>query len=321
MSDGNAELINNTVLGNGSLSNNPGTHYEGNIVMGDRSATNNQNNFNFNRIIGSDSGNGAGTDVTNNYVMGNGAGNGYGNGATNNIAFGTGAGNNINANNTVAMGTNARAAGNSGIAIGDSSFAAGPNDTALGAGATVTADHSTALGAGAVADKENLVAVGTTGDTYRTPGITSQKSKDRQSGSLEVVTSDAGGNLATDGGEIFNRLDENDKRLDNAFRRIGQSDAGVALALAAVNPDLVDGERFGVSANWGTFEGSNAFGMGFQGVLGHDWLAQGDRWAITGGFGVGFVDGNDGDDVWGGRVGGQWTWGHKAVAYATPPLK
>ena len=133
---------------------------------------------------------------------------------------------------------------------------------------------------------------------------------------------------ATDGGQIFNRLNDNasaidnaNQRIDQAFRRIDKNDAGVALALAAVNPDLVDGERFGVSANWGTFEGSNAFGMGFQGVLGHDWLAQGDRWAVTGGFGVGFVDGNDGNDVWGGRVGGQWTWGHKAVAYATPPLK
>jgi hypothetical protein len=95
-----------------------------------------------------------------------------------------------------------------------------------------------------------------------------------------------------------------------------------------VGPDLVANERFGVSASWGNFDGENAFGMGFTGVV-----AQGDsggRFAVTGGFGVGFADDNNngfnngfnnggGDDnVWGGRVGGQWTWGHKAAAYALP---
>jgi hypothetical protein len=40
------------------------------------------------------------------------------------------------------------------------------------------------------------------------------------------------------------------------------------------------------------------------------------------GFGVGFEDGNNngfhgssGDDVWGGSVGAQWTWGRKPVPY------
>jgi hypothetical protein len=118
---------------------------------------------------------------------------------------------------------------------------------------------------------------------------------------LEVVTSDAAGNLATDGGSIFRRLDENE--------------AGVALALAVVGPDLTRDERFGISANWGIFEGANAFGMGVEGVVGHDWITKGDRVAITGGWGVGFTDG-DGDDVFGGRVGAQWTWGRSADAYA-----
>jgi len=158
-----------------------------------------------------------------------------------------------------------------------------------------------------------LVAIGTTNDTYRTPGITSSLSRSRQSGPLEVVTSDANGNLATDNGQIFNEL-------NSAFRRIDENEAGVALALAAVNPDLVDGERFGITANWGGFEGSNAFGMGFEGVLGHNWITQGDRIAVTGGFGVGFVNG-DGDDVFGGRVGAQWTWGRNAAAYAVAPVR
>ena len=76
-----------------------------------------------------------------------------------------------------------------------------------------------------------------------------------------------------------------------------------------------------MSANYGNFEGSNAFGMGFEGVLGYDMLTRGDRIALTGGFGVGFQDGdnlsnsNSDDDVWGGRVGAQWTWGRKPVPY------
>ena len=101
------------------------------------------------------------------------------------------------------------------------------------------------------------------------------------------------------------------------------------MALAATGPDLAGSERFGVSANWGNFEGSNAFGMGFEGVLGYDMLTGGDRIALTGGFGVGFADssnnnnfghsfGSSDDDVWGGRIGAQWTWGRKAVPYAMP---
>ena len=190
---------------------------------------------------------------------------------------------------------------------------------ALGSDAKVLADHSTAIGADAVATEDHQMVFGTKNDTYTAPGITSGLSKNRQSGPLEVVTSDAGGNLATDGGSIFNQLNRLNRRSDQAF-------AGVALALAANGPDLAGSERFGVSANWGNFEGSNAFGMGFEGVLGYDMLTSGDRIALTGGFGVGFTDnsnnnnfghsfGSSDDDVWGGRVGAQWTWGRKAVPY------
>jgi trimeric autotransporter adhesin len=81
------------------------------------------------------------------------------------------------------------------------------------------------------------------------------------------------------------------------------------MALATQNPDLTGNERFGITANWGTFEGANGFGMGLEGVLAHDLLTRGDRVAVTGGWGVGFAEGR-GDDVFGGRVGMQWTWGN-----------
>ena len=113
---------------------------------------------------------------------------------------------------------------------------------AVGAGATVTASGSTALGAGAVASLPNQFVMGTASDTYQAPGITSSLSKSRQSGPLQVVTSDADGNLATDGGFILNQLTNLSKQTD-------QNQAGIAMAIAMVNPDLTGHERFGITAN------------------------------------------------------------------------
>ena len=319
--DGSAHVTDNFIVGDDSGSYNY-DHVQGNAIIGSYSGSNNGDYFNYNTIIGSYSGDFAGYGVEDNVVFGSNSGNGYGDYSNNNyvlgnysgndvtgennIAIGTNTGNNITASNTVAIGTNAQARGDAGIAIGDNAYAAGPNDTALGANASVTADHSTALGADAQATESNQVAIGTKNDTYTTPGITSKLSRERQSGPLQVVTSDANGNLATDNGEIFKQLDKNRE--------------GVALALAAVNPDLTGNERFGVSANWGGFDGANAFGMGFEGVLGHNFITQGDRVAVTGGFGVGFADG-EADDVWGGRVGAQWTWGAAPAPVGPVALK
>jgi hypothetical protein len=122
------------------------------------------------------------------------------------------------------------------------------------------------------------------------------------------VTSDANGNLATDGGDIF-------RRLKNVEGDVDEARSGVALAISIENPDLTGNERFGVAMNYGNFEGASALSWSAMGVLGYDVLSRGDRVAVSGGFGVGFEDGNNGDDVWGGRVGAQWTWGRKPVPY------
>jgi trimeric autotransporter adhesin len=242
-----------------------------------------------------------------------------------------------------AFGTGARAIGTVNTAVGFASYAVSPGATAVGAGATATYSNATALGTntgafnegsvaigtdasgnGAVSNLRNEVVIGTENHTYTTPGITSKLSRNRQSGPLEIVTSDKNGHLATDNGNVFNQLNSVGNDVDKAR-------AGVALAIAMEGPDLTGNERFGVSASWGNFDGENAFGMGFIGVLGENWLTTGGRFAVTGGFGVGFTDDNNSgfnngfhsgssdDNVWGGRVGGQWTWGHRATAYAVPP--
>jgi hypothetical protein len=148
----------------------------------------------------------------------------------------------------------------------------------------------------------NQFVMGTSSETYKAAGITSGLSKERQSGPLEIVTTDAAGNLASDGGSVFQELDRLRAQDQRLRKDINTVESGVAVALSAVGPDLTGAERFGLSLNWGGFEGSSAIGGGVTGVV---YQGVTSRLALTGGLGVGV----NGDDAVGGRVGGQWTWG------------
>ena len=125
--------------------------------------------------------------------------------------------------------------------------------TALGAHAVVEHDHSTAVGADSKSTDDHQLALGTKDDTIRAEGITSEKSKARQQGPVEVVTSDSGGRLATDGGEIFSRLDKHQ-------RQIGENSEGVAIAMSMPDAFLDSTENFSIAAGFGGFEGESAFG-------------------------------------------------------------
>ena len=94
------------------------------------------------------------------------------------------------------MGTMA-SAGNAGVAFGDGTTATGANSAALGVGANATFANSSAIGTGATATRPNQQVFGTASNTYTAPGITSAASKAAQSGPLQVVTTDAAGNLGT----------------------------------------------------------------------------------------------------------------------------
>jgi len=215
---------------------------------------------------------------------------------------------------TTAVGVNAIAdSGNNSIALGANSIARGVGNTTLGANARVGefggVTQSTAIGANAVATLNNQFVMGTSSETYKAPGITSNLSTSRQSGPLQIVTSDSSGNLASDGGAVFsqlNQLQNNDtkifRELDKLHSDVDTVESGVAIALSAVGPDLTGSERFGLSLNWGGFEGASAIGGGATGVV---YQGYSNRLAVTGGVGVAL----DGEDAVGGRVGGQWTWG------------
>jgi hypothetical protein len=251
-------------------------------------------------------GNPAGYALFNTAVGYNSTAAGYLNSASGSFSTAVGVGNSASGVASYAVGYGNSAFGTNARATGAFNTAVGTNTQATNAGSVAIGTDSD--GDGAQSTLENEFVLGTDDHTYTAPGITSSQSRARQSGPLEVVTSDAEGHLATDGGEIFNRLDGADKRLDEA-------ESGIALAISMEDPDLVDGERFGVRVNYGNFEGANALSWTFAGVLGRDVFRAGDRIAIGGGFGVGFEE-NNGDDVWGGRVGAQWTWGHAPASVA-----
>ncbi|MFP3944857.1 MAG: hypothetical protein ACLFWF_13245 [Alphaproteobacteria bacterium] len=190
-------------------------------------------------------------------------------------------------------GNGTTAGGGLSTAVGADAVASGDLSTAVGAFSSATAPGSTALGSGATATLPNEFVLGTSGNTYTAPGITSRLSKIRQSGPLELVTTDAAGHLASDGGAVF--------------EAVGEVQAGVALALALESPDLAPTESFAVRAGYGNFEGdSHAFGLSAIGSL----TAAGQRWTWDAGFGAGWADfaGRDSEATWGGRAGLQWAW-------------
>ena len=138
---------------------------------------------------------------------------------------------------------------------------------------------------------------GTVNETYTTPGITSDLSSARQTGPLQLVTTDANGNLAADGGD--------------AFKAIAANQAGIAIALSLQAPSLTTGEKFGLRLGYGSFAGnSSAFGLSAIGVLCQGCFTRNDRLALDGGIGVGSSSYKtyDQTNVTAGRVGVQWTW-------------
>jgi hypothetical protein len=209
---------------------------------------------------------------------------------------------------SVAIGNEAIARGTGSVAIGDNAETGTtgvgvPNATAVGRNTAAQATGSVAIGAdsggnGAVASLQNEFVLGTANHTYTAGGITSGVSRDRQSGPLEVVTTDSQGHLASDGGEIFSKL--------------GEHGAGIAIAVAMENPDLVGAETFGLAANIGFFDGNTALALSAMGVIGHNFMGGNERWAVSGGVGVSLNEnefgGQDADRTVAGRAGIQVSW-------------
>lgn len=210
----------------------------------------------------------------------------------------TGVNSNVTGDSNVALGDTVNVTGNRAVAVGNNATVNADDATSIGTNAQANAAGSAAYGEGAVANQTQQQVFGTQANTYTTPGITSGLSRARQSGQLEVATSDANGNLATDGGMIFETLSENQ--------------AGIAIAMGLEMPSLNAEESFGMALNWGIFEESQALCFSAMGVAARDVFVDGDRIALTGGFGISLQEesfgGHSTSSSSGGRVGIQLSW-------------
>ncbi len=152
---------------------------------------------------------------------------------------------------SIAIGLGASSTGSVSLGTGASSANGG---TAIGDGSSATFVNSSAFGGGAAATRADQVVVGTLSNTYTLPGITSAPSMAAQSGPIEVVTTDAAGNFATDGGSIFSDIAKNG-------RDIRDNKEGIAMAFALQAPYVAPGMTFAMSGGYGNFEGSSALAL------------------------------------------------------------
>ena len=132
---------------------------------------------------------------------------------------------------------------------------------------------------------------GTDTSTYTAPGITSAASRAAQTGPREIVTTDAGSNLASDtlGGLGLATVDQ-----------LGRTNQGVAMAMAlsGIPTILPTDTTYAIAANWGTFDGENAVSVGGSARLI-------DNVFINGGGAIG-TGGRSGNA--GGRAGVTFAW-------------
>jgi hypothetical protein len=171
------------------------------------------------------------------------------------------------------------------------------NATAIGNGATVAAPfaNSTALGAGATASNNNQLVFGTGNESITAPGMNSSLSRSRQAGLLGVVTSDNAGNLASDGGALY--------------QQVATIKAGAAIAMALSDPFLTGSDQFGIKLNYGTYAGANAVGLSAAGLLARGLFNMKNQLVATGavGYGSASVNGYQ-QNLVGGHAGLQLTW-------------
>jgi len=220
-----------------------------------------------------------------------------------------GLGNTVNATNAVVMGNSNTVTGANGIAIGNGSSVAGANGVAIGTSASAGFANSAAVGNGATATRANQQVFGTASNTYTMSGVTSAASAAAQTGPTQIVTSDAGGNLATttlaglglassaDISAINSQLAGINNRLDDLTNRTNKAYTGVAMAFAMAGvPTLMPNENFAITMNWGNFQSAN--GLALNAAVRLDNHVQ-----LNGGIGYGANQ-----NLVGGRVGLRFGW-------------
>jgi len=154
----------------------------------------------------------------------------------------------------------------------------------MGNGAEAAHANGTAIGAGAKTERDNQMVFGTKSNTYTMGGLTSEASKAAQQGPVEVVTTDAFGNLASDGGAM-------QRQIDGLGRRDRELADGIAIALAIQQPIFQPGQSFAIRAGYGNFDGSDAFGLSAAGVVDRGSFGRGSSVTLDAGIGFGTATG------------------------------
>jgi len=172
-------------------------------------------------------------------------------------------------NDSLAVGYGSSASGTNSVALGTASTASATGATSVGYGATAGHAGATAVGAGATTSRANQMAFGTAASTYTMPGLGSASSLSAQSGPVEVVTTDADGNLASvplstligslPGGGGDTDVSALYRLIDEART---ESRRGIAAAMAMANAPMPSAPgRTSWAANVSVFRGQMASGF------------------------------------------------------------
>jgi trimeric autotransporter adhesin len=206
----------------------------------------------------------------------------------------------------VAIGSSANASGVgvSNTAVGGNAVATGANSAAFGSSASATFDNSAAFGNGATATRANQQMFGTASNTYIMAGITSAASAAAQRGPVQIVTSDAGGNLATASAASLGLVNSSqitaiNGELANLSSQIGQVRRGVAATAAiayAATPSAPGRTTFAL--NGSVYDTAAGFGISFV----HRMAGTSVPVYFSGSYG------NGGGREQVGRVGFAWEW-------------
>lgn len=126
------------------------------------------------------------------------------------------------------FGRNANASGPATLAMGVDSQATAPDAVAIGNGASSTFANSVAIGNDAAATRTNQVMLGSATSTYTLAGVTSAASRGQQGAVVGLLTTDANGNLASDGGAIQASVADHEVRITGLEGGVSQEMGGFA---------------------------------------------------------------------------------------------
>lgn len=146
-----------------------------------------------------------------------------------------------------AFGRNANASGPASLAIGVNSQAAAPDSVAIGNRASANFANSVAIGNDSIATRTNQIVLGSATTTYTLAGITSAASRGQQGAVVGILTTDANGNLASDGGALQASVADHELRITGLESSIteGLQDTSdsMAIRVATLTPDSVPPTR------------------------------------------------------------------------------